>query len=123
MGTGAYSTSNTDTNPPYSNPYYNQGTSAGTNTVTLGLGQIPSHNHAGSTSTDTGHIHNIFANVNYGTGTSGVKSGTDFFIQGGTHSSDSSTANINLTIAQAGGGQAHSNIQPVLGVLYIMYIP
>ena len=124
------------------NPNYALLGTAGANTVTLNSSQIPSHTHVASV-TDPGHDHFVLANDNaaaipftagptptapvssyvdlsgnfsYRTGTSALTAATV-----GLSSSDST--GISVTNASAGGGSAHSNIQPVLACYYIMYIP
>jgi microcystin-dependent protein len=129
------------TNPATAgNPTYTLGTTQGANTVTLTTGQMPSHNHAGSSasSVTSAHSHLIAA-----PGGSAALTSTNTMTQGystggnlgyslvGTNSTPSigrtsateATTTTTVTLAAQGGGEAHSNIQPGLGCYYIMYIP
>lgn len=105
------------------NPTYNQGTLQGSNTITLSLSQTPNHTHAATvTVTDPGHTH-LFNKTNDMTSSS--PSATSGIGINSTQSTLPSTTGISVSVVNAaqGGGGAHNNIQPSLGVLYIMYIP
>lgn len=129
------------TNPATAgNPTYTLGATQGANTVTLTTGQMPSHNHAGSSasSTTSDHFHYIaspggsatltnsnYASQGYSTGGNLGYSlvGTNTPATIGKTSNASATTTTTVTLAAQGGGEAHSNVQPGLGCYYIMYIP
>ena len=109
------------------NPSYNLLSTAGSNTVTLSVTQIPSHTHvatATSTVTDPGHTHSIpyLDKGNPGDGTSTID-----FSGPTTFSTNSATTGITVSTSvvnnSTGGGLPHPNYQPGLGCYYIMYIP
>lgn len=107
------------------NPTYTLGTVAGANTVVLGPTQIPSHTHtAVSVVTDPGHEHEVT-----GSSASGGNPGSYFMSSGitpnGPRTVPSNVTDITVatTIANAGGGLSHLNIQPSLGVDFIIYLP
>ncbi len=123
------------------NPNYLVTTEYGANTVTLGLGQVPNHNHLGSsaTSVDSGHYH---LNVAYGSeadlatpGTSILNSkdynnSSDYALYGSTSDPTTGQTGIGnsvitttLNIVSNGGGGSHNNVQPSRGAYYIIYIP
>ena len=76
---------------------------------TLVTGEMPSHNH-----TDSGHAHNLTGPpVAPGTGgNSGWAAGGEYSGFGQPGATQTSTANIQNT----GGGAAHNNVQPSIGV-------
>lgn len=122
------------------NPNYAINSTAGSNTVTLNISQIPSHTH-GYTLTDPGHTHFTTGDFVDTTGvspnavTSIAKESTfgstdeEYALRSSGVSTaslgltNSNTTGITLSIANAGSSGAHSNIQPVLACYYIMYIP
>lgn len=110
------------------NPNYSLGSIAGQNYVTLTLSQIPSHSHS-ATVNENPHTHSTSTPFSlFGTGGGGTNSsGTDFVLQqSGNRSTtaiNAATTGVTVTIGSSGGGQPHSNIQPVRAVHYIMYIP
>jgi microcystin-dependent protein len=124
------------TNPTLGNPLYTvAGAIVGSNNVTLTIGQMPSHNHPGSSATtvispnphthvvtpnNPGFVSTVFDNTS--TGPNGFITEVN---AGGPLLADNVTltANTNVTIAAQGGGQAHPNFQPGLGCLYIQYRP
>lgn len=90
-----------------------QGERLGAETVTLQLAQIPSHNHqmdVASAAADN----NRATNDALGKGT--------FFVNNdpADPATQPSLALHPKTIANAGGGQAHENMQPSLGINYII---
>jgi microcystin-dependent protein len=96
------------------NPNYALGDTAyGSNSVVLDVTQIPSHTHV---LTDPGHTHTYEGSIQPGGGGESSRDGVQ-----ATLTTNSSTTGI--TIASAGGGLGHSNIQPTLACYYIMYIP
>ena len=108
------------------NPAYALLGTAGANTVTLSVAQMPSHTHTNnpvSTVSDPGHTHTwpyTDKDESGGTGGFGVGGGS-------TQVTNSAVTNItvstNVPIDSTGGGLAHNNYQPGLGCYYIMYIP
>jgi microcystin-dependent protein len=106
-------------------------TEYGANTVTLTVGQIPSHDHPGSSAVDSGHNHQVGPD---GLGVIGPKdaSTTTYTFENAlsndsplesTFNTEDSSANITLSIASQGGGLPHNNVQPSRACYYIMYIP
>jgi microcystin-dependent protein len=143
MGGGVYNAAVDPANPQ--NPNYTLGTIYGANSVTLGIGQMPAHDHPGSTVSivETPHYHNV-ANGETGTeiliedtpylsyyGANGGGSsynsyyfkGTDDVPDRGRTSSVSTGITASPNIASQGGGGAHNNVQPVYATYYIIYIP
>ncbi len=109
------------------NPDYNTKgiTTFGANQVTLNATQIPSHTHlATSTVIDPGHTHSFQ--------TPSFEQKADFSnnenVWRGAYTTATTASNVtgitvNTVNASAGEGLAHSNIQPVISVYYIIYIP
>jgi len=120
------------------NPNYALGDIGGANKIVLTVAQMPIHSHV---ITDSGHSHKEFANEtvtsisdpDITTTTAPVKELND-----GTHENNydmkaslsldatlgqSSTEATGISLANAGSGAAHANIQPILACYYIMYIP
>jgi hypothetical protein len=110
-----------------SNPNYALYSTAGSNAVTLTTAQIPAHSHlavASSTATvsPNPHSHN-YAGTDFPSG-SGTGTRTSVPTNKITSSVDLSVSvATSVTINDAGGGGSHTNIQPVIGAYYIMYIP
>jgi microcystin-dependent protein len=138
MGGGAM---NSAVLPGGGNPNYTLEGTAGANTVTLTLGQIPSHTHtATAVSTSTPHSHFI---ARGGNGQSDLTAGGTIAtetsiglakeyrlkqISGvpilGTTSSSSVTVNTSVTVDPVGGSSpAHPNVQPGIGAYFIQYRP
>jgi len=112
-----------------SNPNYALYSTAGSNAITLNVSQIPPHSHvANASSTATispnPHSHNYAgANSPAATG-SGSSTRTSEPVNKVSSSVDLSvTVATSVTVNDTGGGGSHSNIQPVIGAYYIMYIP
>lgn len=122
------------------NPTYAIGATAGANTVTLSVSEIPSHTHsATSTATSTDHFHYMVNTAGGGTLSTTTPladnfdgaGDDDYQLKGATSgtanlgrtSSSKSDVTVSTTVAATGGGLGHSNIQPVLACYYIMYIP
>jgi microcystin-dependent protein len=104
------------------NPAYTLLSTGGTNTVTISMAQMPSHNHTG-TFTGTPHLHSIDNVLKAGGATSTVLTNQDNVGHTVITSTGSTTAGGTITINNTGSGEAHENIQPGLGCYYIMYIP
>lgn len=103
---------------------YNVGNTGGSNTVTLNVNQIPSHNHSagGLTARSAGdHRHGfwnyeILTSAGAGT-TTGYFNGTYHWL---TESAGEHTHTISGNTASTGGGQAHENRPPYYALAYIM---
>jgi hypothetical protein len=106
------------------NPNYSLNAVAGVNIVTLTTPQIPAHTHLNTvTVTDPGHIHTYttVAGVDYQRGTTGTA-----FLDFAKLANTSSTVTgigVQVTNQNSGGGQSHTNIQPVWATYYIIYLP
>ena len=123
------------------NPNYALSTKTGTNSVTLSVYTMPSHNHA-TTVTDSGHFHYTSSeSVNSGGGAISVNSTNPIGInkndgnQTRNYSlvigripavfgiTSTNKANLDVSNPANGGGNPHANVQPVISAYYIMYIP
>jgi microcystin-dependent protein len=109
------------------NPNYALFNTAGANTIVLTPAQMPAHSHAATatsnaTITPNPHSHTVAGSVQPGGAGDGSRRGVQATVT--TSSVDLSVAvNTSVTLANAGSGAAHSNIQPVIAAYYIMYIP
>lgn len=118
MGSGPF---DNDVNPALGNPTYSLGFTTGSNSVVLNTSQMPSHTH---TVTDPGHKHtiNLFKND-----TSGGNQANTAYLENDNGAApttvDTANATTGITLQAAGSGLGHPNIQPVLALHYIMYIP
>lgn len=129
------------TNPASStfNPSYTAGVPDGNNSTTLTLPQIPIHNH---TVTDIGHTHLTFkletvsgdiplnlSSQYAATRRTGSGIGDSEYemnhstIAGEPNVGKTNSQTTGVSINNSGGGEAHSNVQPVMPVHFIMYIP
>lgn len=109
------------------NPNYNTLgiVSYGANQITLNSTQIPSHTHvATSTVVDPGHTHSYIPSVrdNGDIGNYLETASSENYAAQNVNSSVTGIT-VNTVNASVGGGLAHSNIQPVISVYYIIYIP
>lgn len=88
------------------------GDKQGTEYVALSLDQIPEHQHAPMANT-------LDANTSYPIGTVLAKSATNMYVeaQEGFPSAVEMDANM---LAQTGGNQSHYNVQPILGLSFII---
>lgn len=105
-------------------------TKYGANYVNLNIGQMPAHNHPGSSVaiTDPGHTHTVT-----GSSAGGGQVGGTLFLAAsvgndgnktvGTIIPDITGITATPTISSQGGGEAHNNVQPSRACFYIMYIP
>lgn len=117
------------------NPNYALGDVNGANSITLTLSQLAAHSH---TITDVGHTHNLA--VNTSVSGSDLSSGQYLASQKAVSPDDDNyrlqnaltgtpnvgkvaTATTGITIGNSGGGNPHSNLQPVLASYFIIYIP
>jgi len=127
-GGGAYNPAVDPGNPD--NPNYVLNTPLGANTVTLTSAQMPSHTHiatsvvSGSTTVPVPFIKEVIGVVS--PRVLGYNSVGDE--DSAIRISEVATVNTSGTIvtttnASTGGGDSHSNIQPVLPCYYIMFIP
>lgn len=102
------------------NPNYSLGTLSGANSITLVEAQIPSHTHTILASGD--HTHTVTALATTDTGVGALVGGSTDTANDGeaTTSTDGSHTH---TANSTGGGAAHANNQPAIGVYFIMFIP
>lgn len=99
------------------NPNWGVGDKVGTNTVTLIVPELPSHVH---TITDPGHVH-LFS---YGKDTGGNRFSANWMKDDSSGASKATqSATTGITVNSTGGNQPHTNIQPSIASVYIMYIP
>lgn len=124
------------------NPNYARGVLAGANTTVLTIDQMPNHTHTPTTAVaETPHYHALAAGTGDGadvltaagtlannkgwgdTNTYRLANSTVSTATVGKSSAVSTNVTVGVTIASVGGGQSHSNVQPVLPCVYIMYIP
>lgn len=133
LGSTMDSAVNPSSSPTF-NPTYALGTKVGTNFVTLGIPEIPSHTHtATAVSTATPHNHDSIVYSNNkkagniaGSGTVGDTfdlAGSDIDRPVNKTSEEVVTISTAVTINPTGQTQAHQNNQPTIGCYYIMYIP
>ena len=123
----------------------------GVNTVTLNLGQIPSHNHTATVTTAPDHAHYMavegsqttnndnslydgtaVGREDLGLSTRAYNQASDNFdyelvTSSGTpdagKTSENGSHTHDVTISSVGGGGSHTNVQPSRASYYIMYIP
>ncbi len=126
---------------PASSPFntnYSLGTTAGTNSITLITTQIPVHDH---TLTDPGHTHVLAVEyeedaIELGAGdylatlrNNGDGDENAYQLMSAQGSGDDpdvgqvATSTTGITLADAGGGEAHANFQPAYATYFIIYIP
>lgn len=108
------------------NPNYALYGTAGTNSVTLSALEVPTHSHTVNLN-DPQHSHTVSVE-GFDANVQGPVGGNLQNVGGGGNSitlttSSSSTGITVSSVSSFGGGQAHSNIPPVLACYYIMYIP
>ncbi len=127
MGGGPFSPEVDPANPD--NPNYNINTTFGANKVTLGIGQIPNHDHPGSNVqiVDNGHSHDITMSKSETSNNTfkvtPTQTGTTASLVTASTESNFTGITADLTIEGEGGGSSHNNVQPSRGSYYIIYIP
>jgi len=118
------------------NPAYTLGAVYGSNSIQLGIPEIPSHSHAITNTViinDPGHFHYLNA-VTYTSGYdrpvgSGIEANSAPPTYPSTTGLKGTIAGVDQNVfvdsiaATQGNNQPHSNIQPVIACNYIMYIP
>lgn len=115
----------TEVNPGGLSPAYSLGTKVGVNSITLSEGQMPKHTHTPTIIlNDPGHSHTYTA-----LRTSGHPGGSQQNNPRLEESRSTSTNTTGITVSPTssnsltGNNEAHSNVQPGIGLYYIMYIP
>lgn len=122
------------------NPTYTLNSVNGTNNVTLTTNQIPAHSHT-NTSLVTPHTHFVYSST-ISTTPGAIVNAVDQISRARTISSQEldyeamssaspatlgktslASDTVSITINNAGGGQSHTNIPPVLATYYIIYLP
>ncbi|GMM93126.1 tail fiber protein [Qipengyuania sp. MTN3-11] len=83
------------------------GATGGAQTHTLTTAQMPAHSH---TVTDPGHTHSSPSS----SGTAGVVNGFDDIAQTTSGTATTGSAATGITVASAGSGEAHNNVQPTI---------
>jgi microcystin-dependent protein len=91
------------------------GATGGAATVQLQINEIPSHNHGGLTSINGDHNHEAkwFRGIGKGGDTWGVVGGSD-------SRTTENAGNHQHSISAEGGGQAHENLPPYVGMLPVI---
>ncbi len=121
-------------NPNYASP----GQVEGVNSVTLTTNQMPTHSHAANTIvTDPGHKH-LFGgdddlypaysykdDISFDADNTAAGVGKNFYTKNldGSNTAQPTGISVSTSLTGSGGGQAHTNIPPVISCHYIMYIP
>jgi microcystin-dependent protein len=108
------------------NPDYDLKHTEGSNSVLLGIAEMPSHHHD-NTLTDPTHTHiQTEYEAGYGEGGGAMPVGWNDDVMSdmtGPYATEPNSTGISITNVNEGGGGAHSNIPPVLACHYIMHIP
>lgn len=93
--------------------------SGGEKVVTLTIDQIPTHNHAGSTSTDGAHTHQM-RNAGTTGGGYGLRDALNATSTGMLNTGSSGSHSHSVTTENKGGGQSHNNLPPFGVVLKVI---
>ncbi len=106
------------------NPIQNLGDTAGSESVTLGVNNIPPHSHAlncnnEATSGDSNNPDNAYPGVGLATGSGPTASPINTNWASSLPAGGAAMMNI-ATIVESGGGLPHNNFQPSLGLNYII---
>jgi microcystin-dependent protein len=117
-----------DPNVSLTNPNYSLYATAGSNTVTLTIPQIPSHTHTATVVTEltpNPHHHALNDSGANASGGGGDGAQRTFKTGGGGWATGDVTLDLTVAVTNSneGGGTAHNNIQPVLACYYIIYVP
>lgn len=90
------------------------GKQVGSKTVTLSEGQMPAHQHGGTTSVNGNHNHGITISITTGVGAGGDIRGVNQPSNGHANHASHHAGNHNHSFATdwRGGNQAHPNMQP-----------
>lgn len=103
---------------------YTLGESRGSETNTLFYGNMPAHTHpvSASMSANSGNATQSSATPNASVATPGTQDGRDFIPSFGfnTTKPDTPLNGLSITLGSAGGSQPVNNIQPSLGLNYII---
>ncbi|MFN8395116.1 MAG: tail fiber protein [Bacteroidia bacterium] len=92
----------------------------GIETVTLTSAQIPSHNHTGSGNVSLG-CDNVSVDESNPAGEyPGISNSTTGNLYSTVQTGNMGTSNVNITVQPSGGSVPHSNLQPYLGMNYII---
>jgi microcystin-dependent protein len=96
------------------------GAVGGLKEVTLNAGQMPTHTHAGNTSSAGNHRHTFTRENTVGSGSPGAENGTSSFETAETNFAGSH--NHSFTTDPKGGNQAHENRPPFLAFNFLIFI-
>ena len=96
---------------------YQAGSTGGEHEHQLSVGELPSHNHNGSTNNTGDHTHKIYRGNN-GSGGAYVSAGQIYPLRQGaiTDPDISGSHGHTVIIDNTGGGNAHNSMQPYLSV-------
>jgi len=94
-----------------------QGTKKGAYTDTLSIAQMPSHSHA---VTDPGHTHSEIGPGNIGDHPGGS---AGFDRPNGSQTNSTGSATTGITLSATGSSTPHNSTHPVIGAVFIIYIP
>ena len=96
------------------------GQGAGAESVTLSVGQLPAHNHTGTTSTNGLHNHRMgFAG---GSGGEAGYAGGTIWNRWSATTEGNGDHNHTFTTNNTGSGEAHNNLQPYLVLNYVIKV-
>jgi len=105
------------------------GETGGAESVALTANELPSHAHTASAtssltlpvSSDDGDVRSPVGNALAAQGTSrGTTPASPVYTSGGTDGSMALAGGVDVTTGTAGGGQAHTNVQPYVVVRYVI---